>query len=110
MRQVQEGRNAIRLFVIAIRVLAVAGLVAWLVFYLWVQGLACAFVTSGNCRLRWPWELGGEDMRFLVLAPGAPVAALAAAAWLFGRQRRWTGMAALLVGSGVSAWAVATLR
>lgn len=52
----------------------------------WVQGMGCAFVTSGNCNLRWPWEMGAEDLRIFVLPPLGLAALLALGGWLARRR------------------------
>jgi hypothetical protein len=98
-----------RVLSIGLWVMAGLALVAWVLFYIWAMGMACAFVTGGNCRIRWPWELGGEDLRFLVLAPGSLFASLAAAAWSFGRGRPLAGAMAGVAGLAVLAWVVVTL-
>lgn len=69
--------------------LAAAAVLFWLWFYLYIQGLACAFGSvSGSCRTRWPWQLGGEDLVLLVVFPLAVVLVLAGLGWLAGRFRR----------------------
>lgn len=60
---------------------------AWGMGYVWISGLACAFGSpGGNCSIPLPWSLRGEDLRLLVLMPGAVVAGLLALAWLSGRR------------------------
>jgi len=70
----------LRLF---LKLLGTVALIAWGAFYWWIHEMACAFSTSGGCRIHWPWQLNGEDFVILVLAPGALVVALfGLAAWL----------------------------
>ena len=69
--------------------LAVLAAVAACVFYVYLSGLACSFGgVNGPCRIRAPWQLGAEDLRFMVLYPLAIVLGLAAIGWLFGRRAR----------------------
>lgn len=68
-------------------VAAFLALLAWVLGYLWISGLACAFGSpSGNCSVPMPWTLHGEDLMILVLLPGALVAGLFALACLSGRR------------------------
>ena len=65
-------------------------LVAWVVFYQWAFGMACAFSGaegSRNCRFKAPWELRGEDLVALVLVPGGVVLLLFFLSWITGRRR-----------------------
>lgn len=40
---------------------------------IWVQGMRCAYVTSGtagqNCRWTMPWTMGYEDILYLFVIP-----------------------------------------
>lgn len=67
----------------AIAFLVAAGAV---VFFIWVQGMACGYShPQGNCPLRMPWELQGEDLEVLVLLPLAMVAVPLLLGWLAAR-------------------------
>jgi hypothetical protein len=70
---------------------ALAGLASalWALFYIWAHGLACAFGSpGGNCRIKMPWSLRGEDLIYLVLLPLTVVLLLLLLAWLAGRATR----------------------
>lgn len=61
-------------------------LVAWAFGYVYISSLACAFGNpNGTCRVKMPWELGGEDFIALVLIPGALVALTFLIAFVTGR-------------------------
>lgn len=63
--------------------LAIAGLAVFL--YLLGQGAACSYaLRSSSCRFKFPWELGSEDIIFVVILP-------------------WS-LVALLVYGGIAAW------
>lgn len=67
--------------------LAALAAIAGCVFYIYVSSLACAFGSlNGRCRIKAPWELGSEDMQFMVLYPLSIVLALTFIGWLFGRD------------------------
>jgi len=57
----------------------------WLGFYVWINGMASAFDTSGRSGIRWPWQLRGEDMLYLLVLPAAVVSLLVLLAVLAGR-------------------------
>lgn len=59
--------------------------VGWVGFYVWIDGMASAFDTSGRSRIKWPWEMRGEDALFLLLLPAAIVGVLVLVAVLAGR-------------------------
>ncbi len=69
---------------IALIALVILGTVGWAVFYLYINAMACAFgsVNAQNCRVKWPWELGGDDLALLVLFPGAVLALMLLGIWL----------------------------
>lgn len=50
--------------------------------YVWMQGMGCAFVTSGECHLRLPWQMGAEDRRIFVYFPLGLAAVLGLGGWL----------------------------
>lgn len=52
----------------------------------WLQGMGCAFVTSGACTLRWPWEMNAEDVRLFVLPPLGLAVLLALGGWVARRR------------------------
>ena len=65
-------------------VLASVGAVLWVGFYIYISALACAFgsVNSQNCRAKWPWELGGDDLIGMVVFPGGVFALMILGIWL----------------------------
>lgn len=65
-----------RAVAIVLTVLCVVFAGLWVLGYGYVMAMACAFSTGGNCRSTMPWQLTGDDLQFLVLAPGAGFAAL----------------------------------
>jgi hypothetical protein len=61
------------------------GLVCWVLFYSWIVSLACAYSSpNGQCGTTWPWQLGGEDLLFLIVIPATLLSGLAGAAMLAG--------------------------
>ncbi len=56
--------------------LAFLALGLWIFGYIYLTGLACAYGNASTCPLKWPWELGSEDLIYGVLIPGAVVACL----------------------------------
>ncbi|MFA5581450.1 MAG: methionine synthase [Paracoccaceae bacterium] len=57
-----------------------AGIAIW--FYIWAQGLACAYGTaSGQCDLSAPWQLASGDLFALVIVPWGIVAVLVLSGW-----------------------------
>lgn len=83
-----QGRQRMRrlsnfLFLLAAVVVGLSVL-----FYLYVLGMACAFITSGSpCRIRLPWQLGYEDFLYLVLLPTIFVIGLVGTAGALRRNR-----------------------
>lgn len=59
--------------------------IGWVGLYVWIHGMASAFVASGAVRIAPPWALRGEDAIVLLLAPATLVGALVLAAVLAGR-------------------------
>ena len=48
-----------------------------ILLYLYAAGMACAYSTSGGeCGIKWPWQLGREDIIVMILIPGSLVALL----------------------------------
>jgi len=60
-----------RVMAIVMSVLTVGFVGLWAFGYLYISAMACAFSNSGNCNIKMPWQLSGEDLQFLVLIPGA---------------------------------------
>lgn len=52
-------------------VLAALALAAWVYFYIFISSMACAFgnPNANGCSIRPPWQLGGEDLLFMMAAP-----------------------------------------
>lgn len=57
-------------------ILAVIAACVWGIGYLWMTAMACAFTTSGDCSIKLPWQMRGEDLIILVIAPAMIVGAL----------------------------------
>ena len=83
-------------------VLAVAGLIAWVIFYFLIQ---CGLGPPGRCAISWPWQLRGEDFTFMIAVPGGAVAGLFGAAWLVSNRDSRLGQLMLAVGL----WGLAAL-
>lgn len=62
------NRRAVRAL---LTVLVGRWLVGWIVGYVWISGMACAFSGpgAGSCTIPLPWQLRGEDMWLMVIAP-----------------------------------------
>ncbi|MEM0988379.1 MAG: methionine synthase [Pseudomonadota bacterium] len=62
-----------RLFLLLLALLCTA---LWVVAYVYLSLLACAFVInpSNSCGVDMPWVHRGEDLAILVIVPGAIVA------------------------------------
>jgi hypothetical protein len=60
------------LFLLAAIIAGFAGLI-----YLYAAGARCSYaLRSSTCSMRWPWELGYEDLLTTVLIPGVLIALL----------------------------------
>jgi hypothetical protein len=60
------------LFLLAAIIAGFAGLI-----YLYAAGARCSYaLRSSSCSMRWPWELGHEDVITMVLIPGGLIALL----------------------------------
>jgi hypothetical protein len=60
-----------RVMAVIMSVLTVGFVGLWAYGYFYISAMACAFSNSGNCSVKMPWQLSGEDLQFLVLIPGA---------------------------------------
>lgn len=61
-----------RVMAIVMTVLTVGFGGLWVLGYMYITAMACAFVTSSaGCSVKMPWNLTGEDLQVLVLIPGA---------------------------------------
>ena len=70
-------------------VLASLSAILWVIGYIYIMGLACAFSgPNATCRTKAPWELNGEDFQFLVLIPGTITFGLFLIAFLLRRGER----------------------
>ena len=68
--------RALRLILL---LLALAATGLWVIGYLYINALGCAFVTNapaGSCRIDMPCQQRGEDLFLFVLVPGAVVLGL----------------------------------
>ena len=48
----------------------------WGIGYLWATAMACAYTNSSDCSIRLPWQMQGEDLIILVIAPATIVGSL----------------------------------
>ncbi|MFU1476390.1 methionine synthase [Roseovarius sp. C7] len=69
--------------------LAALGGVLWIVGYIYIAGMACAYGAAdpSNCGVPSPWTLGREDFTFLVAIPLGFIAALVLLGWLISPRR-----------------------
>ncbi|UYV39308.1 methionine synthase [Rhodobacteraceae bacterium D3-12] len=82
-----KARRFLRVFLFVLAALFAA---AWVMGYLYVSGMACAYrpPTNNSCNTPMPWELQGHDFEYMVLTPLAILLALLFAGWLVGRKPR----------------------
>ena len=79
--------RALRLILL---LLALAATGLWVIGYLYINALGCAFVTNapaGGCRIDMPWQQRGEDLVLFVLVPGAVVLGIWVLVYLLWRGR-----------------------
>jgi hypothetical protein len=76
-----------RVVSILLWVASIGFLLFWAFAYMYIHGLACAYgnPNSTTCRIDLPWQLGGEDLLFLIVYPGIVFLILIGLAILAGR-------------------------
>lgn len=85
-----EPLTMIKAFRIFMLVLGFVALAAWVISYIWISSMACAFSGPSNprCNTPAPWELGSEDLQMMVIQPAVLIAAIFGLAWWLGRKRQ----------------------